>query len=98
MIKIYMMCNESEKYTINNENGEIFEIPKTTLSVDGKKLYEVLFSDFEKGDTIKLDKDSSFDDTNDKLSKAVYDNIVEVINKIVSGINSFEDENIGTDA
>lgn len=93
MIKTYMMYNKSDKYTINNEKGEIFEISKNTLSVDGKKLYDALFLDFEKGDSIKIDKDSSFEDTNDKLSSAVYSNIVEVIDKIVMGINNFEEEN-----
>ena len=34
-----------------------------------------------------------FEDTNDKLSSAVYSNIVEVIDKIVMGINNFEEEN-----
>lgn len=94
MIKTYTIYNKSDKYTINNETGEIFEISKSTLSVDGKKLYDALFLNFEKGDIIKLNKDSSFDDANDKLSNAVYNNIVEVIDKIVTGINSFEEENV----
>jgi hypothetical protein len=93
MIKTYTMYNKSDKYTINNEKEEIFEISKSTLSVDGKKLYDALFLNFEKGDSIKIDKDSSFDD-NDKLSNAVYSNIVEVIDKIVMGINDFEEENV----
>ena len=94
MIKTYMMHNKSDKYTISNEEQEIFEISKSTLSVDGKKLYEALFLDFEKGDNIKLNKDSSFDNTNDKLANAVYSNLVEVINKIIIGINDLEEENI----
>ena len=94
MTKTYTMYNKSDKYTINNETGEVFEIPKSTLSVDGKKLYDALFLNFEKGDSIKIDKDSSF--ANDKLSNAVYNNIVEVIDKIVIGINSFEEENVET--
>lgn len=94
MIKTYMMYNKTDKYTINNGNEEIFEIPKSTLSVDGKKLYDALFFNFEKGDSIKVYKDSSFDDEKDKLSNAVYSNIVEVIEKIVIGINDFEEENI----
>ena len=93
MTKTYMMYNKSDKYTINSETEEIFEISKSTLSVDGKKLYDALFLNFEKGDSIKIDKDSSFDDTNDKISNAVYSNIVEVIDKIVKGINNFEEEN-----
>ena len=93
MTKTYTMYNKSDKYTINNETGEIFEISKSTLSVDGKKLYDALFLNFKKGDSIKIDKDSSFDDTSDKLSSAVYSNIVEVIDKIVMGINNFEEEN-----
>lgn len=96
MTKTYTMYNKSDKYTINNEKGEVFEIPKSTLSVDGKKLYDALFLNFEKGDSIKIDKDSSFDNGNDKLSNAVYNNIVEVIDKIVIGINSFEEENVET--
>jgi|GEM_PF-1830757 hypothetical protein len=96
MTKTYTMYNKSDKYTINNETGEVFEIPKSTLSVDGKKLYDALFLNFEKGDSIKIDKDSSFDNANDKLSNAVYNNIVEVIDKIVIGINSFEEENVET--
>lgn len=95
MIKTYMMYNKSDKYTINNGVEEIFEISKSTLSVDGKKLYDALFLNFEKGDNIKLDKDTSFDD-NDKLSNVVYSNIVEVIEKIVTGINDFEEENVET--
>lgn len=96
MTKTYTMYNKSDKYTINNEIGEVFEIPKSTLSVDGKKLYDALFLNFEKGDSIKIDKDTSFDNVNDKLSNAVYSNIVEVIDKIVIGINSFEEENVET--
>ena len=48
------MYNKSDKYTINNKTEEIFEISKSTLNVDGKKLYDALFSNFEKGDIIKL--------------------------------------------
>lgn len=96
MTKTYTMYNESDKYTISNEIGTVFEIPKSTLSVDGKKLYDALFLNFEKGDNIKINKDSSFDNANDKLSNAVYSNIVEVIDKIVIGINSFEEENVKT--
>lgn len=92
MIKTYTMYNRNDKYTINNESEEIFEISKSTLSVDGKKLYDALFLNFEKGDNIKIDKDTTFDD-NDKLSNAVYSNIVEVIERIVTGINDFEEEN-----
>lgn len=92
MTKTYTMNNKSDKYTINNGTEEIFEIPKSTLSVDGKKLYDALFLNFEKGDNVKIDKDTSFDD-DDKLSNAVYSNIVEVIEKIVTGINDFEEEN-----
>ena len=95
MTKIYTMYNKSDKYTINNGTEEIFEISKSTLSFDGKKLYDALFSNFEKGDNINIDKDTSFDD-NDKLSNAVYSNIVEVIEKIVTGINDFEEENVET--
>lgn len=91
MTKTYTMYNKSDKYTINNGAEEIFEISKSTLSVDGKKLYDALFSNFEKGDNIKIDKDTSFDDS-DKLSNAVYSNIVEVIEKIIIGINDFEEE------
>ena len=96
MTKTYTMYNKSDKYTINNEIGEVFEIPKSTLSIDGKKLYDALFLNFEKGDSIKIDKDTSFDNVNDKLSNAVYSNIVEVIDKIVIGINSFEEESVET--
>ena len=95
MTKTYTMYNKSDKYTINNGTEAIFEISKNTLSVDGKKLYDALFLNFEKGDNIKIDKDTSFDD-NDKLSNAVYSIIVEVIEKIVIGINDFEEENVET--
>lgn len=96
MIKTYMMYNKSDKYTISNDAEEIFEISKSTLSVDGKKLYDALFLNFEKGDIIKLDKDTSFDD-NDKLSNAVYSNMVEVMEKIATGINDYEEEIPETD-
>lgn len=43
MTKTYTMYNKSDKYTINNGTEEIFEISKSTLSVDGKKLYDALF-------------------------------------------------------
>lgn len=95
MTKTYTMYNKSDKYTINNGTEEIFEISKSTLSVDGKKLYDALFSNLEKGDNIKIDKDASFGD-DDKLSNAVYSNIIEVIEKIVTGINDFEEENVET--
>ena len=63
--------------------------------MNGKKLYDALFSNFEKGDNIKIDKDTSFCD-DDKLSNAVYSNIIEVIEKIVTEINDFEEENVET--
>lgn len=92
MIKTYIMYNKDEKYTITNEdNEEIFEISKKTLSIDGKTLYDVIFSDFEKGDGIKLDKDKSIDEAEDKLSIAVYNNVKEIIDKIVTGINNSEE-------
>ena len=50
MTKTYTMYNKSDKYTINNGTEEIFEISKNTLSVDGKKLYDALFLNFEKGE------------------------------------------------
>lgn len=91
MIKTYIMFNKEDKYTINNSTEEIFEIPKKTLNVDGKKLYDALFSDFKKGDSIKINKDSSIDESKDKLSKAIYENIKEIIDKIVTGINDLEE-------
>ena len=91
MIKTYIMYNKEDKYAIINEdNKEIFEIPKKTLSIDGKKLYDAMFSDFEKGNDIKLDKDKSIDESNDKLSIVVYNNVKEIIDKIVKGINDSE--------
>ena len=66
MTKTYTMYNKSDKYTINKGNEEIFEISKNTLSIDGKKLYDALFLNFEKGDNIKINKDTSFDDKNIK--------------------------------
>lgn len=93
MIKTYTMFNKDDKYTIFNDNQEeIFEIPKKTLSIDGKTLYDVIFSDFEKGDGIKLDKDKSIDESDDKLSIAVYNNVKEIIDKIVTSINDSEEE------
>lgn len=53
------------------------------------------FQILKKGDNIKIDKDTSFGD-DDKLSNAVYSNIIEVIEKIVTGINDFEEENVET--
>lgn len=92
MIKTYTMFNKDDKYIIVNDNQEeIFEIPKKTLSIDGKILYDVIFSDFEKGNSIKLDKDKSIDESEDKLSIAVYNNVKEIIDKIVTGINDSEE-------
>ena len=95
MTKTYTIYNKIDKYTINIGSEAIFEISKNTLSVDGKKLYDALFSNFEKGDNIKIDKDTSFGE-DDKLSNAVYSNIVEVIEKIVTGINDYEEEIVET--
>lgn len=93
MIKTYIMFNKDEKYTIANENNEeIFEITKKTLSVDGKKLYDVFFNDFIKGDNIDLKKDKSFDESSDKLAIAVYNNIKEIVEKIVTSINDSIEE------
>ena len=92
MIRTYTIYNKKDKYTLcNDKQDEIFEINKSTLSVDGKKIYDVLFFDFEKGDNIIINKDSSFN-SQDKLSDAVYNNIVDVIEKIVTGINEFEED------
>lgn len=93
MTKIYTMYNKTDKYIIANaDNKEIFEISKKNLRVDGKKLYDAMFSDFQKGNSIKIDKDSSFDESSDKLSIAVYNNVKEIIDKIVTGINSSVEE------
>lgn len=92
MIKTYIMYNKDDKYEILDENNkEIFEIQKKTLNIDGKKLYTAMFSDFEKGNDIKLDKDKSIDESDDKLSIVVYNNVKEIIYKIVKGINDFNE-------
>lgn len=90
MTKTYTMYNKSDKYTINKGNEEIFEISKNTLSIDGKKLYDALFLNFEKGINVKINKDTSFDDKN-KLSNAVYNNISWGHWKDCTGINDFEE-------
>lgn len=92
MIKTYTMYNKTDKYTINDKKEAILEIPKNTLSVDGKKLYDALFLNFKRGDDIVIKKDISFDD-NDKLSGAVYITIVDIVEKIVTGINELEEKN-----
>lgn len=90
MTKTYIMYNEQNQYVIKSSEQDILEIKKSTLNVDGKKLYEMMFSDFKKGSTISLTKDKSFDNSN-KLDNAVYDNVKEIIEKIVDGINDLEE-------
>lgn len=89
MTKIYIMYNEEDQYIIKYNDKDSFEIKKSTLNIDGKKLYEMMFSDFKKGDKINLNKDKSFDNCS-KLDSAVYDNVKEIIDKIVNGINELD--------
>lgn len=90
MTKTYIMYNEQDQYVIKCDDKDSFEIKKSTLNVDGKKLYEMMFSDFKKGDKINLSKDESFTNGN-KLDNSVYDNVKEIIGKIVDGINDSEE-------
>ena len=89
-IKTYTMYNEQDQYVIKLNEDDYLEIKKSTLNVDGKKLYEIMFSDYKKGNKINLIKDKSFD-SNNKLDNAVYNNIKEIIEKIVDGINDSEE-------
>lgn len=88
MTKTYIMFNCLDKYLIKNNNENVYEINKKTLNVDGMKLYEVFFSNFSKGDSISLYKDESFNNSNDKLADAVFDNFKDILEKIVNEINS----------
>jgi hypothetical protein len=89
MKKIYTMYNDSNCYLIKNENSEIIlSIKKTTLNVEGKELYEKIFKDFKKGDSIVLKKDKSIE--NDKFSISVYDNLKEIIENIVDSLSKVE--------
>lgn len=49
MTKTYTMYNKSDKYTINNGTEEIFEISKSTLSVDGKNYMMHCFQILKRG-------------------------------------------------
>ena len=89
MTKTYIMYNEQDQYVIKYDNNDSFEIKKSTLNIDGKKLYEMMFNDFKKGDKIILSKDKSFDNCG-KFDVAVYDNVKEIVNKIVSSINELD--------
>jgi hypothetical protein len=90
MTKTYTIFNENDQYVVKSSETNYIEIKKSTLNIDGKKLYDMMFSDFKKGDKITLQKDNSFDDNN-KLDNAVYENVKEIIGKIVDGINNSEE-------
>lgn len=90
MRKIYTMYNENEQYIIKINEQDYLEIKKRTLNVDGKKLYEMMFSNFKKGDKIDIKMDRSFNSDN-KLDIAVYENVKEIIEKIADRINENEE-------
>lgn len=90
MTKTYTMFNEKEQYTIKDGDIVLLEIKKSTLNLDGKKVYENMFSSFKKGDKIKIKKDKSFD-KKDKFENIVYENVKEIIEKIVDDINNSDD-------
>ena len=93
MKKIYIMIEKKDKYILNDSNGnEMMDIKKNTLNIDGKKIYELFFKDFNKDDSIIIEKDKSIDDSKDKLSLVVYENYKEIIEKISAGINEINKE------
>ncbi len=90
MKKTYTMYSAEEKFDIlDSESKIVFSISRKTLSLDGKKLYDSLFKEFNKGDDIVLNKDASIL-KDDKIANAVYDNVTEIINKVKDGINGIE--------
>lgn len=93
MIRTYNLIDDVDKYSIVDEsNEEIIDISKKTLNVEGKKIYEKFFADFKQGDSIIFNKDDSIDTSEDKLAIAVYNNVKEIIEKIVDNINNASNE------
>jgi ribosomal protein L14E/L6E/L27E len=88
MKKIYTMIDEKDSYFLIDDSSEkVIEIKKNTLNIDGIELYEKIFKNFNIGDDIKIEKKF---EKEDKISSSVYNEIAEIIDKIVKNINLIE--------
>jgi ribosomal protein L14E/L6E/L27E len=88
MKKIYTMIDEKDSYFLIDDSSEkVIEIKKNTLNIDGIELYEKIFKNFNIGDDIKIEKKF---EKEDKISASVYNEIAEIIDKIVKNINLIE--------
>lgn len=85
MKRTYKFEEEEDKYSIKNEDNEIFVINKDNLKIDGNKFYEFFFHKHAIDDTINLEVGVSVDDKN-KLSSEIYETLNKLINDIVKKI------------
>jgi ribosomal protein L14E/L6E/L27E len=82
------MIDEKDSYFLIDDSSEkVIEIKKNTLNIDGIELYEKIFKNFNIGDDIKIEKKF---EKEDKISASVYNEIAEIIDKIVKNINLIE--------
>jgi ribosomal protein L14E/L6E/L27E len=82
------MIDEKDSYFLIDDSSEkVIEIKKNTLNIDGIELYEKIFKNFNIGDDIKIEKKF---EKEDKISSSVYNEIAEIIDKIVKNINLIE--------
>lgn len=91
MKKIYSFEEQEEKYIVFCNKDEIFTINKNTLKIEGNKFYDAFFDSYSIGDTIEIKKGNSIN-KDEKLSNAVYDTIISLINDIIQKINEQKEE------
>ena len=91
MKRIYNFEETDETYVIFFEETEVYTINKDNLKVDGTKFYETFFSEYSIGDSIKLKKGNSVENSN-KLSIAVYDTISKLLNEIIQKIDEEKED------
>ena len=93
MKKIYKMRFE-DNYIISDTqtNDDIMVIDKKTLNVEGKQIFEIFFDKFVIGDSIEIIADKTITDSNDKLKKAVYENVNEIIETISKNISQKKED------
>lgn len=83
---------DNTKAIENYENTlEVFTINKNTLKIEENKFYDAFFDSYSIGDIIEIKKGNSIKN-DEKLSNAVYDTIISLINDIIQKINEQKEE------
>ena len=86
MKRTFDFFENKNNYLIKANKEVVFEIEKSTLKIDGNKLYYTLFDKFNIGDTINIK--NKIEQNGDRKSEIVYTEFVKIVREIVERINS----------